>query len=404
MSYKSIILTALGILSPVSVWAQPVTINGKLPQLPETLGPNGGIKIECLSGCAGSGGSGGTVDQGTAISTSDANAWPFKIVFGDTHIDPRDISDRVGRSLGQITFASPQHIICDSGCGSGGGGTQDVNIISSGITVPVSGTFWQATQPISGSVSVSNFPATQPVSGTFWQATQPISGSVSVSNFPASQAVTGTFWQATQPISGSVSVSNFPATQPVSGTFWQATQPVSGTVAATQSGTWTATPPTLTKGTQGSTGYSVQSLKDAGRTAVSLSFTTTTPTTADTVVTTLIKNSAGTAAAGAKSITAAASKTFRVTAVTAQIRTTTAALPWSVVTLRMSSTTTCTASSSVVAYLTMGGTAAAIGNVGQIAHQFPDGFELSSGGSFCISVQGNVNTNVLTFSAQGFEY
>ena len=37
--------------------------------------------------------------------------------------------------------------------------------------------------------------------------TQPISGSVSVSNFPA-----------TQPVSGSVSVSNFPATQPVSGT------------------------------------------------------------------------------------------------------------------------------------------------------------------------------------------
>lgn len=37
--------------------------------------------------------------------------------------------------------------------------------------------------------------------------TQPVSGSVSVSNFPA-----------TQPVSGSVSISNFPATQPVSGT------------------------------------------------------------------------------------------------------------------------------------------------------------------------------------------
>jgi hypothetical protein len=37
--------------------------------------------------------------------------------------------------------------------------------------------------------------------------TQPVSGSVSVSNFPA-----------TQPVSGSVSVSNFPATQPVSAT------------------------------------------------------------------------------------------------------------------------------------------------------------------------------------------
>ncbi len=44
------------------------------------------------------------------------------------------------------------------------------------------------TQPVSGSVAVSNFPATQP-----------ISGSVSVSNLPA-----------TQPVSGSVSVSNFP--------------------------------------------------------------------------------------------------------------------------------------------------------------------------------------------------
>lgn len=36
-------------------------------------------------------------------------------------------------------------------------------------------------------------------------------------------AVTGTFWQATQPVSGTF----WQATQPVSGTFWQATQPVS---------------------------------------------------------------------------------------------------------------------------------------------------------------------------------
>lgn len=49
---------------------------------------------------------------------------------------------------------------------------------------------------VSGTVSVSNFPATQTVSGT-----------VSVSNLPATQAVSGT-----------VSVANFPATQTVSGT------------------------------------------------------------------------------------------------------------------------------------------------------------------------------------------
>lgn len=50
------------------------------------------------------------------------------------------------------------------------------------------------TQPISGSVSVTNFPATQTVSGE-----------ISVSNFPD-----------TQPISGDVSVSNFPFASKVS--------------------------------------------------------------------------------------------------------------------------------------------------------------------------------------------
>lgn len=64
---------------------------------------------------------------------------------------------------------------------------------------------------------------TQPVSGTFFQATQP----VSIASMP-STPVTGTFWQATQPVSGTF----WQATQPVSGTFWQATQPVSGTVTA----------------------------------------------------------------------------------------------------------------------------------------------------------------------------
>jgi len=98
------------------------------------------------------------------------------------------------------------------------------------------------TQPVSGSVSVSNFPATQPVSG-----------SVSVSNFPATQAIsaaslplpTGAATESTlsvlntkipgsltvtsarllvdgsgvtQPVSGSVSITNLPASQTVDGT------------------------------------------------------------------------------------------------------------------------------------------------------------------------------------------
>jgi hypothetical protein len=135
------------------------------------------------------------------------------------------------------------------------GGTVTVSLVSTTITgtVAVTGAFYQATQPVSGSVSISNFPSTQAVTGTFWQATQPVTGAFypatqPVSNaalsemsftnygspavealntyvvnpisvaFPSSLAVTGTFWQATQPVSGSVSVSNFPATQAVTGT------------------------------------------------------------------------------------------------------------------------------------------------------------------------------------------
>lgn len=117
-------------------------------------------------------------------------------------------------TLGSITFASPQHVIVDSAS-----------------SVAVTGTFWQATQP---------------VSGTFWQSTQPVSiaaaplmpndggghtmpvGDASARTIHetidnSSVAVTGTFWQTTQPVSGTF----WQATQPVSGTFWQATQPVS---------------------------------------------------------------------------------------------------------------------------------------------------------------------------------
>lgn len=234
-------------------------------------------------------------------------------------------------------------------------------------TQAVTGTFWPPTQPVSGTVTVSNLPATQPVSGT-----------VAVSNFPATQAVTGpltdvqlraapmavtgTFWQAIQPVSGAISVSNLPATQ--------ATREVTNT----------------------------------GRATVALTYTATAPTTADTVVTTLIKSTAGQAAGGAQSILVAAGKTLRLTAANVQIRTTTAALPWALVTLRLSATTTCAVTSSVLAYLAAGGTAAVIGNVGQFSTQFPDGLDVPVGSSLCISVSGNVATNVITFSAQGFEY
>ena len=170
-----------------------------------------------------------------------------------------------------------------------------IKVDGSAVTQPISGTVAISNFPTEPtSMAVTNFPATQVVSGTIavsnqptsievsnFPLTQPISGSVTVTNFPseptsvavnnfpASQAVTGTFWQATQPISGtvavsnqptSIQVSNFPATQPVSlasvpthgvtGTFWQAIQPVTvvdgqkATYSACITGLVTATTPT----------------------------------------------------------------------------------------------------------------------------------------------------------------
>lgn len=159
-------------------------------------------------------------------------------------------------------------------------GTVANPILVSGGGGAFGGPVTQATVPwvVSGTVSVSNFPATQPVSGTVaatqgtspWvvslvsttitgtvgvtQSTSPwvvsgsvtVSGTVAVSNFPVTQAVT----QSTSPWVVSLTSTTITGTVAVTGTFWQATQPVSiagtvtvslasttitGTVAVTQS-------------------------------------------------------------------------------------------------------------------------------------------------------------------------
>ena len=115
------------------------------------------------------------------------------------------------------------------------------------LNATVSGTVsisnFPASQTVAGTVSVSNFPATQAVSaaslplpaGASTSAKQPalgVAGTPSTDVITVQGAATGT----ALPVSGTVSVSNFPGTQPVSGSVsvsnFPATQPVSGTVTA----------------------------------------------------------------------------------------------------------------------------------------------------------------------------
>jgi hypothetical protein len=87
-----------------------------------------------------------------------------------------------------------------------------------------------STSVVSGSISVSNFPATQPVSGTV-AVSNPITGFATETTagtlFKAGQSIGNTVFGATQSGTWSVGVNNFPSVYPVTGTFWQTTQPVS---------------------------------------------------------------------------------------------------------------------------------------------------------------------------------
>src|SRR4051812_3190620 len=104
-------------------------------------------------------------------------------------------------------------------------------------TQPVSGTFFQATQPVSaadgaqvtlGAKADAKSTATDGTAVTIMQVLKEISA---MAQAPASTPVTGTFWQATQPVSST----QLPAALDGSGflkTHEQGTATVSGTVTA----------------------------------------------------------------------------------------------------------------------------------------------------------------------------
>ena len=181
-------------------------------------------------------------------------------------------------------------------------GTWNVGVTGS---VAVTGTFWQATQPVSaaslplptGAATAANqtsvqgtagSPASSVVSvqGVGGGTAIPISGTVTANNasvsatgsaVPASATMVGgtdgTTLRAILTDSSGRQVVNVNGTVPVSGTFWQATQPVSGTVTANIGTTnGLALDATLTGGTQKTqlvaSGGTVANIDTAGNQAI----------------------------------------------------------------------------------------------------------------------------------------
>lgn len=130
-----------------------------------------------------------------------------------------------------------------------------IGLVTVANTVPVTGTFWQATQPVSGTVTanlaagtnnigdvdVLTLPAIPTGANYIGLATVNIGSSNATLYAVVNTGAVGTTNSLVTLLNsdayiGLVTIAN--ASLPVTGTFWQATQPVSGTVAATQSGTW----------------------------------------------------------------------------------------------------------------------------------------------------------------------
>lgn len=127
----------------------------------------------------------GTLAGGVVLpynSMTDASGLPF-----GTNSNP--VAVKFGSGILLPDFANPQHVICDSGCSGGGGG--------GGLSVPFAGPIGANGTPVGFKDATGNLqPLLGDVTNGQWVS---IKASVPI-------AVTGTFWQATQPVSGSVSL------------------------------------------------------------------------------------------------------------------------------------------------------------------------------------------------------
>jgi hypothetical protein len=307
------------------------------------------------------------------------------------------------------------------------------------------------------SVSVSNFPATQavsiatmpstPVTGTFWQATQPVSGTVSVGNFPATQPVsiasmpstpvTGTFWQATQPVSlatntpdvtdragrlvGVVSNANIdvalstrlkPAdTLAAVTTVGTITNAVTVSQATAASLNATVTQQAITKATQGTTGVTTQDLKDAGRSARTITLDSfAVAATAETLMTMSYSTDNGTLTTGT-SYTVTSGKRLRINSINCFLHTitgnTTAVNV--IVRLRVNNGGAALVSSPVQMIVPIQGIAA-VNQAGlPVDMSIPDGWEFVAGAGIGVTVAcaGFVTTTAapkVSITLTGYEY
>ena len=168
----------------------------------------------------------------------------------------------------------------------------------------------------------------------------------------------------------------------------------------------TTTGPTLTKATQGATGYSVQDLKDAGRVIVNAAtaIAGVTCVTAEALLALNISRD-GAATASATSHPVTAGKRWRITGMIVSARSTGATVLSARVALRMNPAGAATATSPVIAIASMTQQAAALAEAGDTrVLTFPDGIEISGTMQVGLSQVCSAITGVVYASLIGYEY
>lgn len=307
-------------------------------------------------------------------------------------------------------------------------GTASVQVLTStlqvqvGNTVPVTGTFFQATQPISGAVSGSGPYSVTAGTGMFTMGFVGATGSTvsasyqgaTISSFPVSIQGLPTV----QVISSTLQVQGITqvvtSTLQVQGTMQVVTstlqvqgiaQIVTSTIQVNINGL-----PGITKGTQGTTGITTQDLKDAGRTAIVFYVTSSTVGATGVESALTFTKSAGTGStSSAYTFVITNGKRFRITGISIATQANASATTHSTVfNLRLNTAANCNAGSTPVLGSWRSASAAVAGQWDRFVVPIGEGYEIAGNGTiqFCASVNSTFVTNAPTadMTIIGYEY
>jgi hypothetical protein len=177
---------SIGVTQVTSPWVSSIPAGVNVNNFPATQPVSGTVTANAGTGFPSATAAG---TSGTSLTTVQGSVSGVPVpVSGTVTVTPSGVQNVNQLQLGGATL----------------GAATAIGTTASGLVQGIQGTTGGVPVPVSGSVSVSNFPATQPVSGTV---------AVTQSTSPWIVSGSGTFT-----VGGTVAVSNFPATQPVSGT------------------------------------------------------------------------------------------------------------------------------------------------------------------------------------------